>query len=138
MLADLLVKHGISIDDLSEDVRTKRVFNYEPETKKIVAQCIASTRNGSLYGWKDKRKKPAYLTDLSDAEFVEVQMKIDFYVPLWLKELESFQSAFIQLNDLGATPKKGEKGREMTPEELAELMRKMAAMDKKSPQKRIG
>lgn len=138
ILLALCNQHGIRPEDLEDEAVTTRVFSTTPDTEKIILQCIASTTVAEISGWVDKRKPRDRFVKVTDAEYLEIQAKIEFYVPIWLKELRTFRSAFIQVNDLGAKGTGNEPPAEpMEPEELAELLRKMKAMDKNTLAKRL-
>jgi len=129
MLDAHMRKHGINEDDLmSLDLHSRRFMapmkDMSDPMIKLMAQSIASScrRTVGIYRLSDQRNRFAgFEAEVTNEEHAEASLKIEVMLPLFLKELEVFTSAFLLANKLmghGAEPPE-----ELTPEELAHWRR---------------
>lgn len=126
MLGKLCRKHGIDLDALFQPAPKERKFAFESEEHmRFLFQCVASVSADVKAVCSTGPLGSFLLATLSDAEFVEAESKAAFFWPIWLREKESFYTAFVQKHRLG----KAGVYRDASAEERAELRRKMESMD---------
>jgi hypothetical protein len=104
-LRALMAKHGITLEQLDDELRVERMFKYRSaQEQQFVGQVISSVvgKSHRLYKWTSERNK--LFTLLNTAEHLEVIIRLEHYWPLWLGELKLFYRAFIQANRLFAKP----------------------------------
>jgi hypothetical protein len=103
-LQQLLDKHGISLEDINEDVLKDREFTLKPHQLKFFIQVVCSCfgRECTIYKYQKDRKRNELvrILKLTDAQFLELSAKFDFFWDKYEKDLDIFYSAFIQKNDL--------------------------------------
>jgi hypothetical protein len=134
-LARLMQKHNITIEDLDGIERQEERIRYPSAGGlgyKLARQIIASVIGSPFNKYVDKRNRLIYVK-LSRAEYLEVIAKLDFFLPHYEKELETFYSAFIQVNHLYAKPDGKEDDRPLSDIDLAELERLMSMMQGMRP-----
>lgn len=147
MLQRLMDKHGISLEDIEGEVKRRRDFFISDEQMKFFKQVVGSVV-GREYVYKsrrgDRRKKKLIALDLTDADYIEIDAKFDFFWKAWEKDVLLFYKAFVQKNHLYSKPNDDEKeeddDREYTAEEKAEFFRMaqmMAGMEKHNFQKQL-
>jgi len=86
----------------------RRFYPKSDEQRYFYAQVIYSTvGNRDTYKIARKRNSPI-IVDMTDAEFLETSVKLDFYWTDWLAQKEIFYSAYIQKQRLFMKPS-GEK-----------------------------
>jgi hypothetical protein len=128
MLNHYCVKHDILPEELEEKTLRRREFPFDMLTRQIIVQIIFNVcdRAGSTY--RDKRKKDIIFLKMTDAEFIEVEAKIAFYVPIYRKQIDLFETAFITKNNLFGSQSDDESESKMSPEDLEDLISMMGAM----------
>jgi hypothetical protein len=137
MLNDLCRKHGINLDSLFEKAPSERRIAVESdEHLNFIFQCLASVtdRKPAAYDAAVGGKR-FFQAKLSDTEYLELDAKASFYWAIWQKERALFYSAFVQKHDLGAKPSGAS---QLSLEEIAEIRRKMQAMDAHTLHKQVG
>lgn len=122
-LQQLLDKHGISLEDINEDVLKDREFTLKPHQLKFFIQVVCSCfgRKCTIYKYQKDRKRNELvrILKLTDAQFLELSAKFDFFWDKYEKDLDIFYSAFIQKNDLYV---KGSSSKDdLTQEQLDEI-----------------
>lgn len=140
-LQSLLDKHGISLEDINEDVLKEREFTLKQHQIKFFVQVAYSCfgKETTIYKYQNekKRKEVKRFLKLTDAQFIELTAKFDFYWDKYEKDLEIFYSAFIQKNELYV---KGSSSNDLTQNEIEEINKVRAMMyglDKHSFYKQI-
>lgn len=143
LLERLLKKHSITIEELNNERRSRRQFDFKTkEQRQFLLQVVGSVigKHTSYYVRKGVRGKLSI--DLNTVEHIEVLLRYEHYWNLWLEELDLFYNAFIQANKLYAKPgtDRDAPALERTPEEW-ERLRRMAEMMRgirtDGPQKRL-
>lgn len=143
MLALLLRKTGLTLEDIGDDVRQEHCWRFKgQEHKRFISQVISSVvRDADQYRWKGKPN--SLCAELTASEYAEVVIRLDHYWKLWQEESRLFYAAFIQANKLYTKPDPDKQvdQRDLTPEEEEELRRlieKMSAVRAITPNKRLG
>lgn len=104
MLHDLCKKHGISLDDIEGEKVSEYEFHVPKEQSKFFCQVVSSVLGNDIdvmYATVDRKKvvQRKYVK-CSDAEYVEIQAKWEFYWKKYNDDLEIFYAAFVQKNKL--------------------------------------
>lgn len=100
-LEELMKKYDISNDDLAVDILKDFNFNVKREIdKKLLSQILYS-----VCGDIDERKGvyhcgKKFFIRCTDAEFLEIDAKFDFYKKEYEKQAKLFYRAFIQANSI--------------------------------------
>lgn len=134
LLMKLLEKHGLTLEDIEDDIKHSYLFKYTyAREKTVMLQCISKiTDNPKLsYSYrKDKRKE--FWVDLTEWQYVEAKDMIDFHLRQFRKDMElkmdSFLRAYLSKHNLFADSSEPGEGK-LTPEELAEFLRQYEGMD---------
>lgn len=110
MLERFMQKHGITAEMIEGRIVKKHYVYLEPMfEKRFFYQICANVLGGSVsmihYRYKLTKKqiykgKDRYGIECTDAEFIEIEAKHEFYFKHFLDELDLFRSAFIQKNKL--------------------------------------
>lgn len=144
MLARLMEREGIALDNLVDAKKEQRAFSFTTKRHKaLIMQVVSSVvGRGQMFHYKGERGK--VYAKLTAMEHAEVSLKVDHYWLLWKQEVAMFYEAFVHANKLGAKLSEEERTeaepKERTPEELErmrQLMAKMNAVRTDSPNKRI-
>lgn len=119
MLQRLIQKHGITLESIIGEAKHRRNFVIKTTQHKFFFQVVASVlgQDYSYYQSKSNIRKIGLC--LSDAEFIEIQAKFDFYVVAYEKDLKLFYRAFIHRNKLYA--KQHENNQQSSKEQKPEL-----------------
>lgn len=146
MLYSLLEKNGMTINDLKNPgERKKYKFKYTyVEEKSLIVQIIAAlTDDPELeYSWYKNKKKEIFV-EMLDWQYKEAMSQIDFHVSQFRKErkakLKALKIAYISKHRIfPQTPRNSENGKnDLTPEEMAEILRSMDSLEDVSYQKRL-
>ena len=104
ILDNLMKKHSITIADLEATKKQLRYFpianDYENLMLKYICKKVANDWHIDFYQNKDKRKAKALICELSDYEFLQVNLMFDFYLPILKEQLDIFVDGFILSQDL--------------------------------------
>lgn len=135
MLTRLLKKHGLTLADIIGEKKSTRKFLAKNDLqRKLIRQVIYSVIR-QPNAWEYKANKYVF-AELTDAEFLEIHEKINFYWAEYQRDLEIFYSAFIQKNKLFRKPPgDGEEDTELSPKQkkqAEEVMRMMKGMNEKT------
>ena len=124
ILLRFLKKHNISLEDIEEEKITEHYFLTKTATEtRILAQVIWSVNYKlKCYDIPAKLKKQYALKgnvmiDCTYSEFIEIQSKFDFYLPIFYREFEIFVGAFCHANNLISNRPDKKNYDELTPEE---------------------
>lgn len=148
MLSRFMKKHGITAEMIEGRMVKKHSVFLEPVFEKgFFRQICASVLGGgfSLYRYTYKLTKSRenvgknrYGIECTDAEFIEIEAKHEFYFKCFLEDMDVFRSAFIQKNQLwqksDGSDNDDADSPELTPTEKAKLFKManmMMGMDKK-------
>lgn len=134
MLGKFMEKHKLSLEDIEGEKKRRRRFKVLAD-QKIFFNQICSNVLGRNYRVESTGQAIYKVVEVTDAEYVEILAKYEFYWKHYQKEQEIFYKAFIQKNQLYRKEtdeerrqrQEREHERELTPEEKAELW-KMANM----------
>ncbi len=129
-----LKKYGVTLDDLIGPNLIYVDFDMDnagpiPKTK-FINQVVASVLGGkrsldhSMFKYEKSGNHFIRYNNLTPAEAVEIQAKVDFYWADYLEQTKLFYATYVQTNELWAKP---EPGQEPVPVD-AETARKMRAM----------
>ena len=84
MLDDLMKKHSISIDDLTDNISKQREFVVKEKSHhKILAQIIFKVLNVNSIKYGESKNGKKAFADLTDYQFLEVSMLYDFYIKIF-------------------------------------------------------
>lgn len=134
MLEKLLLKHGMSLDELtnSEEQVYEYYFPYRTDFERIlILQIVAKVQdNHKISAWRYGRKKHVHV-ELTPSEFFEVDMLYGLYKRAWEAELEVTITAFLSVNNIfpeSENPDPNKKSDPMSDEEIEALLAKMKGM----------
>ncbi len=130
MLTKYCAKHNISLSDLESDIKKQREFSIPDEifAKKLFRQIAGHVvENVDILVYKRKsddkiKGKKSFFVNLTDAEFIEIDTKFNFYLAKFNEDVILFYRAFIHKNKLyvkSSDDSNDEK--ELTPQELEEI-----------------
>ena len=130
LLYQLMEKHGISLDEISNEVPKKQHYNHKGINQKFVLQIIASEiGNFSYYRQTGKGKKSYLHFTCTDSEFKFIVAKVNYYWKLLKEEQKLFFKAFIHSNDLYTKPSENDVLKEFTQKEIDEFYKIMKMAD---------
>jgi hypothetical protein len=114
----LMKKYDISLDALEGETKTKFKFRLRKDQFNFFNQICFNVCNDDYGMWFAKRyptgESDVYQIECTDAQYIEIQAKFEFYWKRYQADLEIFYRAFIQRNKLYGTPTKEDEKREMT------------------------
>lgn len=97
----LLLKYGVTIEELEEETLGDYIFSYKGEIeKKLLAQCIykALGKDFSIYKVNNTRNKLG--VQCTKAQKIEIELDFDFYKKALYNELDVFIQAFVTKNSI--------------------------------------
>ena len=128
ILEKLMKKYGVSVDEIDETIEKDFEFTYHGKHEyKLLIQIAYKVRNEipdiyPLIYTKSRRKcNTKCLILCTEAQKVEIEFLFDFYKALWKKEVDFLMQAYIQKHALFGDLKPGQKGMEMSQEDLRKL-----------------
>lgn len=131
-------EYKITWDMLNDEVRKEHTFEIKAEQAKFFSQ-IAKHVVGQgtsifyrTYQVKNKRVNQVRMVTCTDAEYIEICSKLEFYWKKYQEDLDVFYRAFIHKNKLFSKPvdtNEEEEEKPLTPKEKADLMRLISMMD---------
>ncbi len=140
ILDELLKKYEISIEDLDGDtVKDFSLTYHGNEQRQLLVQTIykVTGSTGNWCGLRYTHSGRACRTELSvsctEAQKAEIEFLFSFYVRLWEDEKKMLLRAFIQKHQIFGSLKDGEKGSEISKEELAKLYTLMSGLSDERP-----
>lgn len=140
LLEKLLKKYAMSIDDLDDEHIKEYLLTYHgKEQKKILIQTVYKVLDdtSSLFELRSSESGRKCRTILSvsctAAQKAEIDFLFDFYTRLWEKEREALLQAFIQKHSIFGSLKDGEKGMELSDEELEKMYALMNGLSDEQP-----
>lgn len=135
MLNDLMLKHGITEDELNDELRSEFIM-YTDQYNKALIICIAA----QVFGLDELSSNPgvtALCTNCTDAQRLEYLATFNFYWAAMQREYEIFESAFIQKNGLAISDPRIN-GHEMDPEKQCKIILMMDNLDNHKMHKTLG
>jgi len=105
-LERLMQQHGITYAEIEGEAVSEHVVYYIKKDFDITRQIIASVigklsrENYAKYKYVQSNGKRAFCINCTDAEYLLIDAKLNFYLKVYAAELELFYSAFIQRNEL--------------------------------------
>jgi len=120
----LMRKHGITIEDIEGEEKTRCHFAYgsAPE-KQLLMQVIASVTKIKSYFVPRNGNTKNIVMDLTAAENIEIEFKYAIYRRLLKEEYEIFYCAFVQKNKIFHPDAEAKEHVEPTPEQKAKNRR---------------
>jgi len=127
-LFELLQKHGLSIEDIEDDIKKSYTFRYAfTDEKRVMLQCISKVIDDPKMSYtfrRDRRKE--FSVELTEWQYIESMDLIKFHLKQYREEkkrkMRALFSAYLNRHDLFAeSSEPGES--KMTPEEYAEFIR---------------
>lgn len=137
MLHRLMAKHGITMEDLGIHVLKEREFYIADKEMQLFVQVLGSVTGPSqkiLSYKRDTKKLKSRFVELTDADYIEVEAKWEFYRRAWKEErerqLQLLMKAFVHKNRLYPKKIEGQEATESMPtlEDLQELEQIKALM----------
>jgi hypothetical protein len=110
MLGKLCAKHGVTLEELTEETRLEVPFSVRgTHDKQLLFQVYAFIRNASQVTYRVKKRKPNLIWfSLTRAEAIDMRECFDHYRLQWKKQsmamLDDLLSAFIQKNRIFPPP----------------------------------
>ncbi len=144
ILDKLLIKYEMSLEELSEDKVEFYSFDYHGiDERRILNQTIYKVTGDinnifDVYNSRTGRKKKTQSgTYCTKAQKAEIEFLFEFYKTLWEKEKEALLLAFIHKHDIYGSLKEGEKGREISSEEIKKMALFMVGLSDEQPVKAL-
>lgn len=107
MLDSLMKKHSITMDQIEEEKTSDYFFTIEKSDKKLWHQIVKKVNYSiKTYGEfpkkliKDYALKGNYMIFCTALEYIEIEVKYNFYKRLYSEEVDIFYSAFLKANNL--------------------------------------
>lgn len=140
ILEKLLKKHAVSLDELDDDIISEYQLEYHGKEQesllKQTAYKVTDDKNAtySLCWTQSGRKCRTVLgVKCTAAQKAEIEFLFDFYKRVWEKEREALLHAFIQKHRIFGNCKDGEKGKELSDEELEKMYALMRGLSDETP-----
>lgn len=109
LLNRLMVKHGISEEDIEDTVERDYFIRYHNFWERKLIVQIAYKHLGSGHccgtvGTQSGRPHKKICVTCTPAQYIEIEADFEFYKAAWEEELAIFYSAFISKNDIFPPP----------------------------------
>lgn len=107
MLKKLMRKHGVTEDDLDSPKLRKRFFYYVQNQQSFLFQVISTVLGEQMVQRATRKNGHRWRWMVTDAEYIEIEARWDFFSRLYKQEERIFYKAFIakhRLYDKDATP----------------------------------
>jgi hypothetical protein len=140
MLAKLMRKHGLTLDDIQGFKRTEHEFRYQKKfEKQMIAHIAAKVMNEWPEVYRIKGRSRRMYIVCTNAEAMDIQAEFDRLKPIWKEELDLLFSAFVHKHDLFAESDEGKGDNEIDPDYLRRLVNMMDGLqDAPSHYKALG
>jgi hypothetical protein len=135
ILEENLAKYGLSIDDLVETDDKKEMcwFTAKDAYKKSLLTQLYGVyicKSQHIKTYVNKVKKYDVGMELTKSEYAELRMMYDFYIDLWIKELDKQKEAlFLAFISKHGIALQGSDASKMTDEEIETAKRACRMMD---------
>ena len=140
ILEKLLKKYAMTLADLDEEIINEYELEYHGrEQEMLLKQTIYKVTDDSrcfynlVYTYSRRRCRNRLGVRCTAAQKAEIEFLFSFYVRVWEKEKAAFLEAYIQKHSIFGNLKEGEKGRELTLEELEKLNALMKGLSDEQP-----
>ena len=141
LLQKLLQKYNITLEDLERSEKpSSHVFEvhsrYERKLMVQIAYKVLQKRPQFYHvrtGYSNRISPTKYSLTCTEAQFIEIQFLLDFYIETWKKEVESLMGAFIQKHELYATLDGDVEPTKMSEEDYIKMVTLMQGMDDAVP-----
>ncbi len=103
LLEELAAKYGVDLDSISEDIKTKAVFQYSTSwERKLLGQiCFAVANTKSYYSVNNgKIRKRAIAVDVTPAQAIEIDLQYGIYRKALKEHMDIAYDAFVQQNNI--------------------------------------
>jgi len=135
MLVKLCAKYGIDPNSLDSDRMVDRLFKTKGgEHERFVSQVISS-----VVGYRKQYTMGPKTTivAMTDAEFIEADMKIDFYWADYQQQKKLFWAAYVQKQKLYVKPTPDGEKSSRNSDEAERVLRMAESIEQKNFQKRL-
>lgn len=140
ILEKLLKKYAISLDELDEDIINEYQLEYHGKEQEILLKqtIYKVTDNKNAFyplSWSRSGRKcrTTLGVECTAAQKAEIEFLFNFYIRVWEKEREALLQAFIQKHRIFGNLKDGEKGKELSTEELEKMYAFMHSLSDEKP-----
>lgn len=140
ILEKLLKKYAVSLDELDEDIINEYRLEYHgKEQESLLRQTVYKVTDnkeafyGLRYTASGRKCKTQLGVKCTAAQKAEIEFLFDFYTRVWEKEREALLQAFIQKHRIFGNLKDGEKGKELSTEELEKMYALMHGLSDETP-----
>ena len=134
LLNKLIKKYNISYDEIDDDIVETAEFKYrDKQQKNLLIQVIYKVTNEAGRSWTYKNVRDTIFADVTKAQRIEIEWLYDWYKRQWIKERDSFFSAFIQKHRIFGQLKDGQSAQELSDEELLKMLQMADSMEDVSP-----
>lgn len=100
LLLKLLKNHGMTMADLESELEDYHYFHLKESNTPLFYQVTSTILGDNFKRYKDNSKPDSYCLFCTNAHAIEIQAKFDFFLALYVQELETFHKAFIIRQDL--------------------------------------
>jgi hypothetical protein len=143
MLDKFLLQHNLTLDDIKQEKKEKRLFKYVTvHERSVMINCISKVLDDPkmTYSWY-KNKKKEFFVEMTDWQYIEAQDLIKFHIKQFRKELkkklEALTRAYIHNHNLFSETQSDGEGKKLSPEEISEILRAMEGLEDVSYLKKI-
>lgn len=131
-LMNIIRKYNIDESILEEDRMERREFIYHNEIeRRLLVQILYAVTGGSrniMYYSHKRGKQIKYIMDCTYAEYVEINVRYEFYKELIYDDLETFILAFIHKHRIFPLNSENTEPEELTDEQIARIVRMQEMM----------
>lgn len=145
ILEKLLKKYAITLDELDEETVEYYELEYHgKEQESLLKQTIYKITDDKnsfynlRYTYSGRKCKTRLGIHCTAAQKAEIEFLFSFYIRVWEKEREALLQAFIQKHKIFGNLKDGERGKELSPEELQKMYALMDGLSDEQPLKQLG
>lgn len=140
LLERLLKKYALSLDDLDEEIINEYRLEYHgKEQEKLLKQTVYKVTDDAhsfytlQYTASGRKCRTTLGVKCTAAQKLEIEFLFDFYTRVWEKEQEALLQAFIQKHSIFGHLKDGQKGKELSYEELEKMYALMRSLSDEQP-----
>jgi hypothetical protein len=134
LLQNLLKKHGLTLDAITDEAKTERQFKPKDILyKRLLCQIISKVTNSDDRAIYTYKRRQGLFIELTAAEFIEVDLLFTEYSQSFGKEQDTLLKAFIYTNDIFAADGTKSTKSDLTDDEIREWKRAMSMAQSITP-----
>lgn len=118
----VMEKHGITKEQLEDDVKVDVVFKIRRHQKRLFGQVLASVIGMNAPAFSYRKAPCTIFVSMTKVQEAEVRAKFGFYWRAWQDQQELFMRAFIMKNNLYPADGQVRSSDQLTAKEMAETL----------------